>query len=174
MGDGTAGSVKVSFTISNKTVTAVTVHASDATLNLGSAVTSTIGSIDGNYDVASKTFTLNLSSVQFSISSFVSISATGVNLTYDGSGTQSVTLTSGVTQSVSEVLLRISSATIFAGIGGPSNSGAVGVKLDMANLALALFSTSGGTTYYGISAIADSLKSVGLPGDISLSADSPN
>ena len=174
LGDGTAGSVKVSFTISNKTVTAVTVHASDATLNLGSAVTSTIGSIDGNYDVASKTFTLNLSSVQFSISSFVSISATGVNLTYDGSGTQSVTLTSGVTQSVSEVLLRISSATIFAGIGGPSNSGAVGVKLDMANLALALFSTSGGTTYYGISAIADSLKSVGLPGDISLSADSPN
>ncbi len=50
----------------------------------------------------------------------------------------------------------------------------MGVELDNANLALALMSTSTGTTYYGVIASATVLKGDGLPNDIQVGAGDLN
>ena len=152
-------------------MTGVSIAATSASLNLGGGVTSTIGSVSGSYNISAKTFSLTLNSVNIAFSSFVNISATTASLTYAGGTTTLVNLSGGGTQSVSLLTIGATDVNIFAGLNGPaSNTGAVGVELTGANLALALMSTSTGTTYYGVSANATSLSSVGLPGDITVGA----
>jgi hypothetical protein len=149
--------IQLSFanlTISGGAVTAgtVTISATSASLTLGGAVTSTFGQITGSYDIAGKTFSLSLKSVNIAFSSFVNITADGASLTYNSSTSTTVNLTDGTntsTKSVSVLTLGIDNASVFAGANGPaSNSDAVGVSLSGANLALALMSAPDGTVYY--------------------------
>ena len=81
----TFSNASITFTLdgSNKVAT-VSVAADSVSLSLGGAVTSTIGSVTGNYNTATKTFSLALNNVKISISSFVSIGADSVSLTYTG------------------------------------------------------------------------------------------
>jgi len=164
-------SVTVTLSTTGGSVTGVSITAASASLNLGGGVTSTIGSVTGSYDIGTKAFSLTLNSVNIAFSSFVNISAASASLNYGGGNTTPVNLSGGGTQSVSLLTIGVTDANIFAGLNGPaSNAGAVGVELTGANLALALMSTSSGTTYYGVSASATSLSSVGLPGDIKVGA----
>ncbi|MDE3068412.1 MAG: hypothetical protein KGJ60_12810, partial [Verrucomicrobiota bacterium] len=168
----TFSTVTVDLTVSGTSVTAVSISATSASLNLGGAVTSTIGQVNGSYDVSTQKFSLTLNSVRIGFSSFVNISADSVALSYTGGNSTSVNLTNGTatsTATVSLLTLGINNATVFAGLNGPaSNSDAVGVELSGANLALALMSASGGSVYYGVAASATSLSGVGLPGAITV------
>ena len=153
----------------------VTVTATSASLsNLGTGVTSTIGTISGSYNIGSKTFSLTLHTISIAFSSFETVTAASANLTYNGSTGTTVTLTNGTstsTKSVSLVTIGISNATVFAGINGPdTNANAVGVKLTGANMALALMSDSSGITYYGLKATAGVLTAVGLPTGFTLTS----
>ena len=58
----------------------VTIAADSASLNLGSTVTSTITNITGTYALPGKTFSLTLGSVDFAVSSFVSVHADGAKV----------------------------------------------------------------------------------------------
>src|SRR6185312_3381920 len=90
----------------------------------------------------------------------------------------SVTLTDGTnttTKTVSELTIGADNVTIFAGMNGPStNSGAVGVELDNAGFALALFAGTDGTVYYGLQTTAGTLEPVGLPDGFDMSATDLN
>ena len=153
----------------------VTITATSAKLsNLGTGVTSTIGSITGNYNISTKAFSLTLNNISLAFSSFETITATSANLTYNGSATTPVTVTDGTTtstKSVSLVTIGINNATVFAGINGPdTNPNAIGVKVTGANLALALMSDTSGVTYYGIRATAGLMTAVGLPTGFTLAS----
>ncbi len=163
--------VQVSLTISGKSVTAVTVQAASANLNLGGGVTSSIKSVTGSYNVSAQTFSLTLNTVAIAFSSFVNITADSASLTYAGGNSTNVTLSNNTTKSVSLLEIGISNASIFAGVNGPaSESGAVGVELDNGSLGLALMSASDGTIYYGLQTTVGSLKAVGLPSGFTMSA----
>src|SRR6202000_567106 len=99
---------------------------------------------------------LTMNTINIALSSFVNISATSATVTYSDNATTTATLTDGsntCTQSVSLLTVGINNATVFAGVNGPdTNSGAIGVKLTGANLALALMSSTDGKTYYSVHA----------------------
>lgn len=76
--------VQVSLTISGKSVTAVTVQAASANLNLGGGVTSSIKSVTGSYNVNAQTFSLTLNTVAIAFSSFANITADSATVTYTG------------------------------------------------------------------------------------------
>ena len=166
--------VTVTLSETSGAVTGVSITATSASLNLGGAVTSTIGSVSGSYNINTKTFSLTLNSVNIAFSSFVNISAASASLIYNGSNTTPVNVTDGTTTTqkpVSLLEIGISDATIFAGINGPAtNSGAMGVELNSANLALAVMSASDGTIYYGLDTTAGALTAVGLPSGFTASA----
>lgn len=150
----------------------VTIQTGTASLTLGGAVTSNIDSITGSYDIGSKTFSLTLGSgdegaISLAFASYVNITAASANLTYVAAGSTEVTLSDSSSESVSLLTIGISSATIFAGLNGPSsNPDAVGVELSDATVGLALLSTGDGMVYYGVSANATALQGIGLPDDI--------
>jgi hypothetical protein len=152
----------------------VSVTATSANLNLGGAVTSTIGTITGSYNVVTHLYSLTLNSINIAFSSFVNISAASAALTYNDASSTTATITDGTnttTKSVSVLTVGISNATVFAGLNGPdTNSNAVGVKITGANLALALMSASDGTTYYGLQTTAATLVPVGLPTGFTMSS----
>jgi hypothetical protein len=155
----------------------VTVHADAASLTLGSAVTSTINDINGTFSLPGKTYSLTLGSSDFAISSFVFVHANSAAITYDPNAATTVTITNGATtstKSVSTLTIGATGVTIFAGLNGPaSNSGATGLSLTNANLALALFKPVIGSDtsfYYGLKASADSLAPVGLPTGVDVGA----
>jgi len=171
-----ATGIQLSFSglnISGGSVSAGTVNitASSASLNLGGAVTSTIGSITGSYDIASKTFSLTLNTVNLAFSSFVNISANSASLTYNSTSTTSVTLSDGTTAAVSLLTVGMSGASVFAGVNGPaSDANAEGLSLTGVNLAVALMGTAGGTNYYGLRATGGVLAAVGLPSTLTVSS----
>jgi hypothetical protein len=162
----------------------VTISAASATLQLGGAITSTIGTgkpgdITGTYDVVSRGYSLSLNSVNVAVSSFISVTATSASFTYDSnpSDATTVTVTNGtstVNKSVSMMTLGMTGVSVFAGLNGPaSNSGATGVSLDCANLALVMFKPTNATDssfYYALKASAHSLSAVGLPSGVDVSA----
>ncbi|MGO9478591.1 MAG: hypothetical protein ACLQAH_13200 [Limisphaerales bacterium] len=187
VGDVTLGgvlslnSVQLSFsnlTIVGGAVTAgtITLTTGAASLNLGGAVTIAIDSVSGTYNIATKTFSLTLGagksdSISMAFSSFVNITAASASLTYNASNTTTVTLSNNSTDAVSVLTIGINNATIFAGLNGPaSNSGATGVELSSASLALVLMGASDGTTYYGMKTTAGALTAVGLPAGFTMSA----
>ncbi|HEY3763325.1 MAG TPA: hypothetical protein VGN23_16385, partial [Verrucomicrobiae bacterium] len=150
------------------------ISATSASLTLGGAVTSTIGAITGTYSLSSKTFSLTLNTVAINFSSFVNVNMASAALTFGAGTTTTATVVNGsssTTQTVSVMTLGINNANIFAGINGPAtNSGAVGISITGANLALALMSTSTGTTYYGLDATANAVTDVGLPSPVSITS----
>ena len=155
----------------------VTVHADSASLNLGTAVNSTITGIDGTFSLPGKTFSLTLGSTDFSVSSFVFVHADSASLTYDPNSATTVTITNGTTtstKSVSVLTIGATGVTVFAGLNGPAaNSGATGLSLTGANLALVLMTPTNTTDksfYYALKAGADSLAPVGLPAGVDISA----
>jgi hypothetical protein len=167
------------ITHSGNTITGgtVTITASSATLSLGGAVTSTIGSgnpgdITGSYDVTNKVFSLTMNSVNIAFSSFVNITATSVSVSYNSGTNTSVTLSDGNSKSVSVLTVSATGVTIFAGLNGPSsNASAVGIELADADFALALFqSTTDSTQYYALKATAGSITPHGLPSVLNVTA----
>ena len=166
--------ISVTLTMKGGSVSAVSISADSASLTLGGGVSLTTGKVTGNYDIAGKKFSLTLKTVTLAFSTFVNVSADSASLTYDASADTAVNLTDGTTtstKSVSLLTIGINNATVFAGMNGPSsNSDAVGVELDGANLALALMSASDGTVYYGVEAKAGALKADGLPDGFKLSS----
>ncbi len=171
--------VAVSFsglTISGGAVTAgtVTITATGASLTLGGGVNSSIGAISGSYNIATKTFSLTLNTISINFSSFVNVSVGSASLTYNSTTSTTATIVNGTptTQSLSLLTLGINDATVFFGINGPATAaGATGISITGANLALALMSTSdGSTTYYGLEASALSISPVGLPAGITISS----
>ncbi len=169
------------FTVSTSggttTVTGVTFTATSASLNLGGAVNSTIGSVTGSYNVTTKAFTLNLSTVNISFSSFLSISAASATINYTGTSSIAVGINDSTANggagptsaNVSLLTIGIGGASIFAGVGGtaanPTASGAEGFSVSGVNLALALmYNSANSVTYYGVvvSGTGASVKTSGV------------
>ncbi len=155
----------------------VTVHADSASLNLGTAVNSTIAGVDGTFSLPGKTFSLTLGSTDFAVSSFVFVHADSASLTYDPNSATTVTVTNGTTtstKSVSVLTIGATGVTVFAGLNGPAaNSGATGFSITGANLALVLMTPTNSTDtsfYYALKASADSLGVVGFPTGVDASA----
>ena len=177
--------VTFTFTLdgSNKVAT-VAVGAASATLSLGSAVTSSFGTITGSYNISTKTFALSLTNANITLSSFVNIGANSMNLAYTGGSTgQSVnTINPGnsttplSTDTVTMFTLATTGAYLFAGVNGSANASstapssqaanAEGLSITGVNLALAVMSStsSSAAVYYGLSESGGTVALVGLPG----------
>ncbi len=110
-------------------------------------------------------------SASLTIGSFVSVSG---NFAFQQGATQSVTLSNGMTKTVSIVEVGASGVNAFVGINGPywnpdgtlaaGSSSAVGVALSNLSFGLALMKDTASTTsYYALSASASSVALVGVP-----------
>ena len=160
------------ITISGGTVTGgtVTMTADSASLTLGSSVSFSSNTISGSYSIGSQQFSLSFGKTSLSVSSFLTVDADGASVTYTRTDS-SITLSGGGSVSASTLTVGLSGVSIFAGINGPkSNSNAMGVDIENANLALAEFSATDGTDYYAIVSSAGTIAAVGLPSSITLSA----
>jgi hypothetical protein len=157
-------------------------------VNFDSSFTSATSSNGHGLDVSTGTGSINLDyqqqiiaasgTIELDFNGFVyihgSLAITSVASTtvYLNDGTT----TSATPTTVSELLIGADNVTVFVGLNGPAtSSSAVGVELDGAGLALAIFKPVTGTdTYYGLQATATSLSGVGLPNDITVSATEIN
>jgi hypothetical protein len=164
------------ISVSGSTVTGgtVTLTADSASLTIGSAVTSTINTISGSYSIGNQQFSLSFGKTNLAVSSFLTVDASGASVTYSRATDTSITVTDGTTtatKTASLLTVGFSGVTIFAGINGPAtNSGATGLKIENASLALAVFSATDGSTYYAFDSSAGSISPVGLPSSITVSA----
>lgn len=176
--------VSWTFTLNGSNqVSTVSVTADSASLNIG-GISSTVGSINGSYNVSTHTFSLTLNNVQITLGSFVNLGANSVSLTYTGgSSGQSVntinpgnTTTPTSTDTVNTLSLGMNGAYIFAGVNGTANASstapgsqaanAEGLSITGVSLALVVMSStsSSGAVYYGLSESGGTVALVGLPG----------
>ncbi|HLP78333.1 MAG TPA: hypothetical protein VK327_15615, partial [Candidatus Paceibacterota bacterium] len=126
-----------------------------ASLDLGSALQTTASHISATYNFETKVFNASIDDFALSIPGFVSVTGTGVAVSYQpGTGT-------------SKFLVGATGLNVLMGNG--SGASAVGVQISNATLALAVFKT-GGTITYALEA-SGAIALVGLPANtLSLSA----
>jgi hypothetical protein len=167
------GSVTVNDNSGNITFT---LNTSSASISIGTAVTGSVTGFSGSYNTGSSTFSVNLSGLNLSFSSFLSIQASSAALSL---AETPVTLTlsdNTTTRSVTEMTIGLTGATVFAGLNGPAtNPGAVGLTLGGPglDLGLAVLQSTQGYYYYALSSSGGTVGTVGLPAMLSANFVNP-
>ncbi|MGN6641734.1 MAG: beta strand repeat-containing protein, partial [Verrucomicrobiota bacterium] len=128
-----------------------------ATLSLGAAIQTTSSHITASYNFQTKVFNASIEDFAVEVPGFVSISGSGVAVSYEPAS-----------DGTSKILVGAQDITVLMGSG--SGNSAVGVQINNASLALAIYKAVDGSITYAVEATGG-IALVGMPADtLSLSA----